>query len=100
MAKILDNACKYGKDAVVITTDIQDNMLTISISDNGDGIKEGLSQLILRRGERADTAQPGQGIGLSVAVDIVSSYGGEIKVINNTGKPHLSGACFYLTFSY
>jgi two-component system, OmpR family, sensor histidine kinase PhoQ len=38
---------------------------------------------VLQRGARADTVTSGQGIGLAVAVDIVSAYGGEIQVGHN-----------------
>lgn len=98
LGNIIDNACKHGNNAVTITTENNQDQLIISISDNGQGIAQNMSQTILERGARADTAQPGQGIGLSVAVDIISSYGGAIAVKNNVGEPHLSGACFSISF--
>jgi two-component system sensor histidine kinase PhoQ len=36
--------------------------------------------VVLQRGERLDTSAPGQGIGLAVAVDILSSYNGELSI--------------------
>lgn len=98
LGNLIDNACKHGNNAVTITAENQENYLVIHISDNGKGIDQAHSKTILQRGERADTVQPGQGIGLSVAVDIISSYGGGITVNNNAPSPHLSGACFCLTF--
>ena len=47
-------------------------------------------QTMLRRGERGETSAPGQGIGRSVAVDILSSYGGELEI----GESTLGGALF------
>lgn len=98
LGNLIDNACKHGHNAVTISTHTHQRVLTIKISDNGKGIDKQQSHTILQRGERADTAQPGQGLGLSVAVDIISSYGGEITVHNNMPEPHLSGACFELRF--
>jgi two-component system sensor histidine kinase PhoQ len=48
----------------------------------------------LQRGARADTVTSGQGIGLAVAVEIVSAYGGEMKV----GRSILGGASFSVSF--
>ena len=99
LGNLLDNACKHGRDHVVVTAKNIDQQLNLCISDNGHGVDDSMQELILQRGQRADTAQPGQGIGLSVAVDIISSYGGEISVTNNHSEPHLHGACFCIAFS-
>jgi len=98
LGNIIDNACKHGNTAVVIDTYTALNNLTIRISDDGNGVAHNQQHTILQRGTRADTAKPGQGIGLSIAVDIISSYGGEIIVSNNVDGPHLPGACFCVRF--
>ena len=91
---LLDNACKYGKGSVMIHATSAHPILSIAISDNGEGVAENQKHLILKRGARGDTVQTGQGIGLAVAIDIIASYGGDLQVQNNMGEPHLSGACF------
>lgn len=48
----------------------------------------------MQRGARADTLVQGQGIGLAVVTDIVSSYGGEISV----DKSKLGGAKLEVMF--
>lgn len=98
LGNLLDNACKYGNSSVTITAENREGSVNVCISDNGPGIDSELNHIILQRGARADTAQPGQGIGLSVAVDIISSYGGGIDVNKNNLAPHLSGACFCVNF--
>jgi two-component system sensor histidine kinase PhoQ len=100
LGNIIDNACKHGHSAVVINAHNHQNELIIHVSDDGNGVLQQQQNTILQRGARADTAKPGQGIGLSVAVDIISSYGGEITVENNAAKPHLSGACFCIRFIF
>lgn len=90
LGNILENAYKYGHSQVAVCFSNGAGMLQIDISDDGDGISPELRQTILRRGERADTSAPGQGIGLSVAVDILSSYDGELEI----GESTLGGALF------
>ena len=51
-------------------------------------------EFILQRGARSDTLAQGQGIGLAVVTDIVSSYGGEIAV----DKSDLNGAKIKIVF--
>lgn len=99
LGNIIDNACKHGHRHVVVNAENTQYALDIAISDDGQGVAESQQHIILQRGTRADTAKPGQGIGLSIAVDIVSSYGGEIRVSNNAASPHLSGACFCIRFT-
>lgn len=100
LGNLIDNACKHGHNAVTVTAKNNNEQLVIGVSDNGKGVESHQRGTILQRGERADTAQPGQGLGLSVAVDIISSYGGEIKVSSNAPKPHLSGACFEVRLDF
>jgi len=90
LGNILENAFKYGRRQVAVGFSNGGGMLQIDISDDGDGISPALRQTILKRGERADTSSPGQGIGLSVAVDILSSYDGELEI----SEAALGGALF------
>lgn len=64
--------------------------LIIHIDDDGPGVAAEFRTLILKRGERADTAMPGQGIGLAVVCDILSSYRGQLQV----SESPLGGARF------
>ncbi|GAA5523773.1 virulence sensor histidine kinase PhoQ [Microbulbifer aestuariivivens] len=81
LGNLLDNAYKYGGGSirVDIANGEDGRRLHIQVEDNGPGIDSDAWQSITRRGVRADQ-QPGQGIGLAVVVDIVSSYEGEIGV--------------------
>jgi two-component system sensor histidine kinase PhoQ len=54
--------------------------LQIYIDDDGAGVSPERRDVVLQRGERLDTSAPGQGIGLAVAVDILSSYNGELSI--------------------
>ncbi|MFV0597376.1 ATP-binding protein [Shewanella sp.] len=63
------------------------------VEDDGPGVEENLRQKIIQRGVRADTQSPGQGIGLAVCDEIVSSYGGYLSI----EESHLEGARFRIT---
>lgn len=90
LGNLIDNACKYGRHSVAISAQQQGRDLVVSVEDDGPGVEADVQQTILTRGARADTATPGQGIGLAVAVDILSSYGGSIDIF----RSKLGGAGF------
>jgi two-component system sensor histidine kinase PhoQ len=92
LGNVIDNACKYGRHSVAVSAQEVNSELHIKVEDDGNGVAENMKQTVLNRGARADTANPGQGIGLAVAVDILSSYGGAIEIF----KSSLGGACFLL----
>lgn len=93
LGNLIENACKYGHDRIVISARDQGSDLSLVVADNGPGIAEQTQDIILQRGARADTAQPGQGIGLAVTTDIVSAYGGSIRAGNSAT---LGGAEFQI----
>lgn len=90
LGNLMENAYKYGNEEVAISALHQGDNLVFSIADDGPGIPPEKRINILQRGERADTAKPGQGIGLAVAVDIISSYNGSLTIDQSS----LGGAVF------
>ena len=98
LGNVLDNAFKYGRGEVRISIDSESaefQGLEIVIEDNGYGISEQKQEFVLQRGARADTLVQGQGIGLAVVTDIVSSYDGTIVV----GFSELRGAKITMLFA-
>lgn len=91
---ILENSLKYCHSRIEIAADIetieQQSWLVLGVGDDGEGIPDGYESEILRRGARADTANVGQGLGLSIVVEIVSAYGGSL----HTDKSPMGGALF------
>lgn len=78
---LLDNAFKASAKQVVISVQSSNlKTLLISIEDDGPGIAEQQRQTVLQRGGRADTQHPGQGIGLTVAQDILNSYQAQLQI--------------------
>ncbi|MGH1430062.1 MAG: ATP-binding protein [Neptuniibacter sp.] len=92
LGNLLENAFKYGHSKVGIRGDINNQLLQLHICDDGPGVPVELRQVILKRGERLDTSVQGQGIGLSVVTDIISSYQGELEIADS---PY-GGSCFII----
>jgi len=76
----LDNK-KDGK--VTIQTEKLTDSIRISIIDNGKGIPDAIKNKIFQPFFTTKATGQGTGLGLSLAYDIVNSYGGEI-VVNST----------------
>jgi two-component system sensor histidine kinase PhoQ len=77
---LLDNAFKYGKGKLLIGLNgagsRPSGLMTITIADNGPGIAADKRSQVLARGQRLDSQEPGQGIGLSIVAELVLAYGG------------------------
>lgn len=95
LGNLADNACKAAKSNIMITVKENHKLLTITVEDDGVGIKLSQQNAILSRGTRADTYHAGHGIGLAIVRDLVSSYQGELSI---TTSASLGGAGFTLTF--
>lgn len=88
MMAIVNNGNEKGR--IVINIDNFDNMIRISISDNGGGIKEEIIQKIFD--PYFTTRENGSGIGLYMSKIIIENYmDGILNVIN-----HNKGAQFYI----
>ncbi|MDR3106337.1 MAG: two-component system sensor histidine kinase PhoQ [Yokenella regensburgei] len=94
MGNVLDNACKYCLEFVEVSARQTDEHLHIIVEDDGPGIPQSKRRLVFDRGQRADTLRPGQGVGLSVAREIVDQYEGKILA----GDSLLGGARMEVIF--
>lgn len=90
LGNVLDNAFKYGNGRVLVSTDSTESSVSILIEDDGAGISEDCREDILSRGTRADSLQPGQGIGLAVVKDILNAYDGKLTITES----QFGGAAF------
>jgi two-component system sensor histidine kinase PhoQ len=94
MGNVIDNACKYCLEFVEISAVYAEKQLVILIEDDGPGIPESKREVIFQRGQRADTLRPGQGLGLSLASEIIEQYDGQIII----GDSPLGGASMRVCF--
>ncbi|WP_159566262.1 two-component system sensor histidine kinase PhoQ [Budvicia diplopodorum] len=96
MGNLLDNACKYCLELVEISAEQSEGYLNIYIDDDGPGIPFDKRSVIFLRGQRADTLKPGQGLGLTVASEIIEQYQGDIIISDS----NLGGARIQASFGY
>jgi two-component system sensor histidine kinase PhoQ len=97
LGNLLENAYKYcsGKVRVCVRYEKKTaSGLEITIEDDGHGIDPAMIDTVLQRGKRMDETVPGHGIGLSMAEEIISVYGGEL----NIGSSSLGGALLRIHF--
>lgn len=89
---IIDNAIKYSGDKKEITvkTSDENGKCKIEIHDNGYGISKEDLPYIFDRFYRVDKARSrdkgGNGLGLSIAKEIINKYKGEIKAESTVGE--------------
>lgn len=94
LGNIVDNASKAAKSTVHVNAKTDGDFVQIHVEDDGPGVPIDKRDSLLSRGKRLDTYKEGQGIGLALVVDILSGYGGELKI----GESSLGGAKFTLYF--
>ncbi len=93
LGNLLENAFKYGKSRVRISSrTAEDGLVVICIEDDGPGVPVDLRDAVLARGVRADTQVDGHGIGLAVVVELAAAYGGHVTI----GDGELGGAAVSL----
>lgn len=80
LGNLLDNACKWGRTHVRVTSAESDDSVSIAVDDDGPGLEPALAPTVLQRGVRADERVPGSGLGLAIARDLVEAYDGSIEL--------------------
>lgn len=97
---LFENAVKYSKEAknIYLTAAVQSNKLSITIADEGFGIKQSQLPYIFDRFYQGDasrnkSAGSGFGIGLSIVSSIIDLHKGKINVKSEINK----GTTFTIT---
>ena len=96
---IVDNAIKYTPNGseITISTERKNDMISVSIADNGNGIADNLKDKVFDMfytgANKIADSRRSLGLGLSLCKTIISAHGGEITVSDN--NPH--GAVFTFT---
>jgi len=87
LGNLLDNACKWAAGKVRIAAARANDRLKVEIGDDGPGIAAEQRAAALRRGGRLDERKPGSGLGLTIALDLATLYGGTLTL----GRSPLGG---------
>ena len=87
---LVNNAARFGTK-VLLTAIVEDNLLKITVEDDGPGIELAQREEVFRPFYRIDNARNQDightGLGLSIARDIAHNHGGEISL----GESQLGG---------
>lgn len=99
---LMDNAVKYSRDRkeVIISASKSYQSVDVMIQDFGEGISEEEIEKVFNRFYRVDKARArhtgGNGLGLSIAQQLIENYHGTINV-----KSHVDlGTAFYVSIPY
>nr|MDQ6949424.1 HAMP domain-containing histidine kinase [Actinomycetota bacterium] len=84
VTNLVDNAARHGKERVTLSLVEHENIVVMSVSDDGPGIPASASELVFARFVRLDDARAassgGTGLGLAITRDIVERHGGTIRI--------------------
>lgn len=91
---IILNALQSGneKPRILLRTSCEDDLIVVSISDNGNGVPANIRSRIFDPFFTTKEVGTGTGMGLSVVYEIVTAYGGTVEVKSEPGE----GATFLL----
>jgi signal transduction histidine kinase len=80
LGNLLDNACKWTRSRVVVSSSMDDALVFIDVDDDGPGLDPSMRAQVLRRGVRADQQVGGSGLGLAIVSDLAELYGGSVTL--------------------
>jgi signal transduction histidine kinase len=80
LGNLLDNACKWARSRVVISSSLVDDRLVLSVDDDGPGLDPSMRARVLERWARADEQVRGSGLGLAIASELAELHGGAVAL--------------------
>lgn len=80
LGNLLDNACKWARFRVAVSSTIAGDRLAILVDDDGPGLDPSMRAQVLQRGVRADQRVHGNGLGLAIVSDLAELHGGSITL--------------------
>jgi signal transduction histidine kinase len=80
VGNVMDNACKWASERVLIRGETERAAIRLEVEDDGPGLDPESAQSAVRRGIRFDQTTPGSGLGLSIAADLTELYGGTLRL--------------------
>jgi signal transduction histidine kinase len=87
IGNLLDNACKWSSQQVLVTAGLIRDVTTagrhwlrIVVDDDGPGLPADKRAEAMKRGRRLDETKPGSGLGLSIVTETAAMYSGSIEL--------------------
>jgi signal transduction histidine kinase len=90
LTNLTDNARRHARTTVSIGVAVRDDMVELSVDDDGPGIPESDRERVFERFTRLDDARArqdgGTGLGLAIAKSLVELHGGAISANSTPGQ--------------
>jgi signal transduction histidine kinase len=80
IGNLIENAARHGRAQVAIGARRKDDLVIVSVTDDGPGIPDGRLEEALARGGRLDRLGTGTGLGLAIVRDIAEAWGGHLEI--------------------
>lgn len=80
LGNLIDNACKWAREKVEVSSRLEAGWLTICVDDDGPGLTPAQREEVFARGRRIDESVPGTGLGLTIVRELAELYGGSIAL--------------------
>jgi signal transduction histidine kinase len=80
LGNLLDNACKWARARVAVSSSSDETRVIISVDDDGPGLDPSMRARVLERGVRVDQRIGGSGLGLAIVSDLAELYGGSVTL--------------------
>ena len=97
IGNLLKNALHHRRAELDIKMELQDDMVSITVADDGPGVDPDHHELVFKRyaqvKECSIVPRKGHGLGLAGALILAQCLGGDIKIVSEKGQ----GAAFCLT---
>ncbi len=82
LGNLLDNAGRWARRQVAVSSRRDGASLCIDVRDDGPGLPPGELERVLERRVRLDQRESSSGLGLAIVRDIAESYGGQLSLAN------------------
>lgn len=96
MINLLENAARFAARVVEVRADLNDKVISISISDDGPGVPPAergrVFNSFVRLSNPQNSSQRGFGLGLAIVKRLMRWHGGDVRL----SESPLGGACFTL----
>lgn len=97
VGNLLKNALHHRREKLEIKMDLQGDVVSLTVSDDGPGVEPDHHEMIFKRyaqvKECSIVPRKGHGLGLAGALILAQCLGGDIKIVSEQGQ----GAAFCLT---
>lgn len=80
VGNLMDNALRWAHSEVQLAAQVDEQQLTLTVSDNGPGMSKVECQQAVQRGKRLDEQRSGSGLGLAIVSDLVALYNGHMHL--------------------